>query len=262
MMSEELYNFTWQTREDGGNRVFIQGPSDSCPIRCAYCYINGKGVEPKPYDRTKLDDTLDAIVGDENFTNHTMISLGCDTDPLLPQLLDGTIQIMSRFAARPNPIQLASKLIIPASLVEFAQDWPLGKRPPVFSTSITSIEHSAKLEPLAPSPFERAKNFDTLASMRWNSLSLMKPLLPSVEVEKDKFVDLYTRHTPDGIVVGDMYRRGLGDGTKKVHPIAGNWSLREQETYKQDMLRFLQKCLPHTFVVDSSVEAAIRLVQG
>lgn len=261
-MSSELYNFTWQTRDDGGNRVFIQGPSDSCPIKCAYCYISGKGVEPEPYNSSRLDDTLDAIVGDENFTDYTMVSLGCDTDPLLPRLLDGTIQIMGRFARRPNPVQLASKLIIPTQLVEFAQDWPLGKRPPVFSTSITSIGHAATLEPFAPTPLERARNFATLATVRWSSLSLMKPLLPSVEREKESFVNLYKKYTPDGIVVGDMYRRGVGDGTKKVHPIAGNWSLREQEAYKQDVIQYLQKHLPHTFVVDSSVEAATRLIQG
>lgn len=261
-MGQELYNFTWQARHDGSNRVFIQGPSDACPIGCKYCYIRGKGIELEPYDSNRLDETLDAIAKNENFTDYTMISLGCDTDPLLPQLLAGTIQIISWASKRPNPIQLASKLIIPRQMVDFAQDWPLGKRPPVFSTSITSINHAATLEPFAPSALERATNFDTIAKMRWSSLSLMKPLLASAEGEKEKFVDLYREHTPDGIVVGDMYRRGLGDGTQKVHPIARDWSLHEQESYKYSMIQYLQKCLPHTFVVDSSIEAATRLIQG
>lgn len=262
MINQELYNFTWQTREDGGNRVFVQGPSDACPIGCAYCYIGNKGAEPEAYDRNRLDETLDAIIEDPNYSEHTMISLGCDTDPLLPQLLEGTIQILGRFSKLANLIQLASKLVIPEELIEFSQDWPRGKRPPVFSTSITSIRFADRIEPRAPSPEERAGNFDRISQMRWNSIALMKPVLASMLGEKDTFVDLYKRHTPDGIVVGDMYRRGLGDGTLLPHPIATDWALRPQEDYKRKIIHYLQENLPHTFVMDSSVDATISLIQG
>jgi len=262
MAGQELYNFTWQARDDGGSRVFIQGPSDACPIGCAYCYIGDKGVEPEPYDRARLGETIDTIIEHPNFTDDTMVSLGCDTDPLLPQLLEGTMQIIGRFSELPNSIQLASKLVIPEELIDFSRNWPLGKRPPVLSTSITSIRFADRVEPRAPSPEERASNFDRISQMRWNSLALMKPVLASMIGEKDAFVDLYKRHSPDGIVVGDMYRRGLGNGRPQPHPIARDWTLRPQEDYKRNIINYLQESLPHIFVMDSSVDAAIRLIQG
>lgn len=262
MNNQELYNFTWQTRDDGGNRVFIQGPSDSCPVGCAYCYIGGKGAEPRPYDKSRLNDTLDAVTGHPDFSDHTMVSLGCDTDPLLPQLVAGTIQILGRFAKRPNAVQLANKLVIPGELIDFSQDWPLGKRPPVFSTSITTIKFADKLEPLAPTPELRASNFDLLSQIGWNSIALMKPILASTAGELDAFTALYKRHTPDGIVVGSMYRHGAGGGTLRVHPLAKDWTLRPQEDYKRQIINHLQVNLPHTFVMDSSVDATVHLIQG
>ncbi len=255
-MSKELYNFTWQNRDDGTNRVFLQGPQDACPIGCAYCYISHRGAEPDAYDLIRLDDTVDTIIGDEKFNDETTVSLGCDTDPLLPQLLPGTIRVLGRFASGTNPLQLASKLKVPDQLVEFSHKGELGRRPPVFSVSLSTIRLAHQLEPLAPSPKERAINFDILRdTMGWNSIALIKPFMKTALEEVDDFISLFNEHTPDSVVVGSKFRRGNGNGAEHMHSIATTWSRQNQDDAQRQMSDELQKALPYTFVTNSSVYA-------
>lgn len=255
----------WQDRETY-NRVFIpSSTNEGCPVGCSYCYVTNKGKQPIPFAPEQYAEILASVREDERYEpGGTLVSLGCESDPLLPELLPSTIQALEYFSKDNTPlIQIASKLIIPKELRDFARDWPFAKYRPAFSVSIATIALATNLEPYAPSPQERATNFDVLHEvMRWPSIALVKPFMKTTQREAPEFSDLLLHHQPDAIVVGEKYRRGIGNLTTKVHPLAEEWSRQEQLNPRRAFMHELMNAgLGTTPMFDSSVDAAIHFIQ-
>ena len=267
----------WQqhTEFDGYDdpRVFIPLSSNGgCPIGCKYCYIPNLGKEPVPIESAAFDELLRKTTEDPQYIQgRTLVSFGCVDDPFYPSLVPNLIKGLSHFASVQQPgqpvIQIASKLMVPEEIFNLSQDWPQNVYAPTVSVSITSIKNAPKIEPNAPSPEDRAKNFDTLQKMGWYSLAMMKPYLPTMPDEVDTFADLYTRHTPDAVVIGSRHKKNSRSNNRrnKPHAVAPDWSRVDNNEEMQDFAAQLQRALAeralgHVPVFDSSVKAAIHFI--
>lgn len=264
MSTETITQPIWQERGEF-NRVFIPSSmNEGCPVGCSYCYIANKGQRPIPFNTRQYGEMLESVVSDPRYVpGRTLLSLGCESDPLLEELLPSTGQVLEYFSKQNGfpKIQLASKLVISDAFTDIASIWPQNKISPVFSISIPTIKLSEQLERHAPSPNQRAINVEKIRGLGWTSIILIKPFMPTTAIEVDEFAKLLKRHLPDAIVVGEKYRQGVGAGSQTVHPINPKWSRQDQTEARSMFVRkLLEKGVP-PLIFDSSVDAAINWLQ-
>lgn len=211
----------FQERHDG-SRVFIQlSENAGCPIGCKYCYIPRLGEKAQPIRPEDMSKRLTSLTEDERFTDDTAISIGCDTDPFLPDITPVTAQVLDFFKDRNNPIQIASKLLVPPEVRKAIKDRGSDKSAVMLSVSITALRSAALIEPGAPLPWERATNF--LLSPREDNIypiAMMKPYRRGTVSEVDGFVNLYAELPPQSIIIGKLIAKAREADRKTYPPFA------------------------------------------
>lgn len=243
----------FQNRHDG-SRVFVQlSENAGCPIGCKYCYLPNVGDEAKPIDYQTMASRLDALTASDAFTDETLVSLGCDTEPLLPAIIDSTAQALEHFRDRPNPIQLATKLRLPQFLLDVIGLRNPNSPPLQLSTSITTIHDASKLEPGAPDPAIRAENFRfNTEEDRIISIAMMKPYRRGTIREVQEFASLYSEIPPAGIVVGPLIAKTRPGSSRR--PFALDPS-RDHQALADEARQFSTELTQH--MSDRSVEVPI-----
>ncbi len=203
---------TFQHRPDGISRVFVQlSENAGCPIGCKYCYIPNVGKPAMGISPDRMHARLAELVEHPDFSEETLVSLGCDTDPFLDDTIPATLQALKFFNNRPNPLQIATKLRLPPEAERLMHERPETVQSVVLSTSITTIAHAERIEPGAPSAEERAHNLDARNGI--DSLAILKPYRRGTIHELPAFTDLFSRHTPVGIIMGGLITHAKS-GTK------------------------------------------------
>lgn len=201
------------------NRLFVQLSANAgCPINCGYCYIPRRGQAAEPLDLKQLENWLDTATESSEFSEKTLVSLGCDTDPNLENIVPATKLVLDYFGQH-RYVQLATKLPLSDPVLEvIGRRTEAGAPPVMVSTSITSIQDAKWLEPLAPSPQERAKN---LAYTRQEhgiaSAAIIKPYHAGSIEEVDVFADVLASPALEAVVVGGMI---AADRTGNMRPFA------------------------------------------
>jgi len=229
------------------DRVFMPVTSNGgCPVGCAYCYIPNLGKAAIPLSSEEIAHDITRTEQDERFVAGaigTLISLGCDSEPFLPENIPGIKRIVEHFGSKNNPVQIATKFVVPDTVLELAIDWPEATPPLVLSTSITTVSQAERIEPGAPSAEDRATNFDKLRPLRWIGAAIIKPISPASLRDTEAFLELFDRHRPEAIVVGAAYQRGrvtqAAEG--KTHPLADTWGKRAFNQKEQDFIEAMRK---------------------
>lgn len=207
-----------------GARAFIPLAYTGCGFGCSYCYIPAPRLATRPLESEQVRIDLERVRTDPRFIagpDGTVVSVGCDTEPF--RTAASTLlacQVLLWVREHGNPLQLATKSVVPPSVLRILDDWPAGGPHPVVFTSLTSITNASRVEPGAPAPALRARNFGP-DSRRWISAAMIKPVLPATERDLPALVDLMGLHRPDYIVVGVRYQPSAKG--KAPHPVASQW---------------------------------------
>lgn len=219
----------WRFDDGPPGRVFMPATSNGgCPFDCAYCYIPERGQNAIPLSEAQIDEDIARVDEDPRFVRGprgTRVSLGCDSEPFLDTNLRHTQRVLAYFALRRNPIQIATKCPIPDRIIELAEQWPSTSPPVIVSSSITTVGLASKIERRAPTPIERAQNFDRLRMVAWIGVAIIKPLIAAGIQDIDSFLDLFSRYPPEAILIGSAYRREHAQRVTgaKTHPMAESW---------------------------------------
>lgn len=208
-------------------RAFIPLAVNGCGVGCKYCYIDQPGERAVALSSSAIDqslrevqDTLDPSSGESD----TLLAVGCDTEVgISGSIIQNALKCFEFAQEHRLPIQLATKFPLPQPLRECFEAWPPDQPRPVVFTTITTISISARIEPNAPRPAERAVNFDRHEGP-WLSYALIKPFLEATSHDAEALIGLLSERRPDGAVVGARYRRrAAATESGSEHPFAKGW---------------------------------------
>ena len=224
LMSERYWPAS-VTFQDG--RAFIPLALRGCGVGCKYCYVASprSAVEALPTGQMLgLLRTVSDRISTSPTNSRPIMAIGCDTEVAISEAVTANALLCLDFASEFGlPVQLATKFPLPGPVRQRLECWPTGRPRPIVFTTITTIALSAKLEPNAPTPYERSANFRAHGGA-WHSYALIKPFLETSHGDLAGLLDLLAHARPDGVVVGVRYRRSrrpnmLGD----AHPVARKW---------------------------------------
>lgn len=203
-------------------RVFLTYASSGCGIGCSYCYIDHPSSPPVYYP----DEHYRLQIEQLEATDRVIVAaLAPDTDPFVtPESIERSLFYLRACESSGAAVQLSTKCRIPPDVRVLLDNWS-GKLRPIIFTSMTSFDLHDRLEPGAPHPEERAKNFGEHAPS-WVSAALVKPLLSISSCDQRRLVDLLLATKPEAVVVGARYRKveSVGATQLRPHPFASDWS--------------------------------------
>jgi DNA repair photolyase len=224
------------TFQDG--RAFIPLALHGCGVGCKYCYIGSPKRAAEALSASQMFEMLRTVsdhISGALAGPRPILAIGCDTELAISEAVTANAMLCLDFARDFRlPVQLATKFPLPEPVLQRLECWPNRGPGPIVFTTITTIALSSRLEPNAPTPWQRSANFRP-HSEAWQSYALIKPFLETSRADLDALLELLGRERPDGIVVGVRYRRSrmpnmLGD----VHPVATKWlAVRPSEASRQ-----------------------------
>lgn len=208
------------------SRVFVPLAYTGCGVGCKYCYISAPSEAARPLPPVHVKRLL-RQVGERiarTQRDDLIMAIGSDTEiGVSPDIVNNVVTCLEFAAKHGLAVQIATKFPLPAVLRDALESWPLRNTPPVIFTTITTLAISSRIEPNAPSPVERAKNF-SVRRTAWQSYALVKPFLPTSQEDKNSLLELLAASRPDGVVVGVRYRRRHSAADRgDPHPVAGDW---------------------------------------
>lgn len=193
------------------NRTFID-TSQICTGGCLYCYVEDFKTS-SPAGRTEFTSAklaAKALTNEASFVpglHGTAISLGCYADPLHPNCIKITEEILPYIMAVGNPIQMASKCF--AGGIELAHQIVAQQQYEgqfTLLVTITSFLHASRLEPGAPLPHERLNLLTAFQQAGINTALFIKPMLPGLtEYEVDAFAEAIRKFEIQNCVIGLFY---------------------------------------------------------
>jgi len=183
-------------------------PGFGCPNACLYCYVGdvlGTGpVEPRPTGLGGRELSY-ALVLNPYFVPGrmgTFLAFGAVCDPFHPALAEKTLDIMASVASLlGNPMQFSTKMALSPELIG-----KLPREAPVCPLiTITTLEKADKLEPRAPSPWDRLETMRELRRAGFKPVLFLRPLLPGlIEREADDIISEARYAGAVGVVVGAL----------------------------------------------------------
>ncbi|MGH8424975.1 MAG: hypothetical protein ACRER3_21860 [Pseudomonas fluorescens] len=244
------------------NRVFVDLVAKGCGVGCKYCYISAPSATVEPLTATELKVVLrrvEQIVHDSRNDSKPLLAIGCDTEIDASRVVQERANECLQFAQKHRlPLQIATKFPLSQQLLARLNCWPAQCPMPTVFTTITTVSLFRQLEPGAPPPAERARNFTT-GRQRWLSYALVKPFLPASAKDSRGLLDLFLRSRPDGVVVGVHYRRGdhFVDKSKKSfeHPYNRDWHSSGLSQQAREFVSLLQMHDIRTFATTRCVTA-------
>jgi hypothetical protein len=215
------------------DRIFVELAAGGCGVGCKYCYIAEPSEAARPLPRETIMLRLSEITrraGYRHGKTGPLLSIGCDTEVGVDPAVTDNAELCLAFAAEHElPVQLATKFPLPDRLVNLLNRWPSTAPVPVVFTTITTITRHLTLEPRAPAPGDRARNFG-IPRAKWLSYALVKPFGPASVSDAPLLLELFKRTRPDGVVVGTQYNRGTTRLPRldeySEHPYIENWYSR------------------------------------
>jgi len=165
-------------------------PAIGCSYGCAYCYIYDMGFPPKPeaYPLSP-EEMLTALALNPYFLpgrQGTLVAFGSVTEPFMnPSIASRTLEymrIIGRFFG--NPQQVSTKAAPGLSVARNLAGMEGG--PPSVLISVTSLDHSRKLEPGAPSVEDRLEWGSLLLKLGVPVTLFLRPLIPGISSEELK----------------------------------------------------------------------------
>ncbi len=178
-----------------------------CSLRCIYCYIEDMGfkwgVKPYPLHGKQL---IYALLNNPYFIpgkHGTLIAIGSVTEPFLPETVDKTLDyIVSIAKYLGNPIQFSTKMTIDDEIAKQLKRADPGISPLI---TIISFKYSEKLEPYAPTPWERLETIKILSKNGLKPILFYRPIIPGITEEE--YMDILReakRYGAIGVVVGSL----------------------------------------------------------
>lgn len=209
-------------------RVFIPLAASGCGVGCSYCYIDRPAEDADALPASEMKRLLGDLqwhIRASPASCKKLVAIGCDTEVAVSDRLVENAILCLEFASKHElPVQLSTKFPLPPPLREAFDSWRPNQPRPVVFTTITTISLSARIEPHAPSPIERATNFG-LCRTSWLSYALIKPFTGATARDAEELTDLLNKYRPDGAVVGVHYRRRREAAATLTaeHPFAKGW---------------------------------------
>jgi hypothetical protein len=209
-------------------RAFIPLALSGCGVGCRYCYIDRPGEDANALPVSEMKRLLNDFqrhIHASPSTRGTLVAIGCDTEVGVSDRLVENAILCLEFASRHElPVQLSTKFPLPTLLRDAFDSWRPDQPRPVVFTTITTTSLSARIEPRAPSPVERATNFGPRRTS-WLSYALIKPFTDATARDAEGLTDLLDKYRPDGAVVGVRYRRRPEPAATPIgeHPFAKGW---------------------------------------
>lgn len=217
--------------------------ASGCGFGCTYCYVPDRLRTAEPLPRAELLRDLQSLTSDSRFGPETVISLGCDSEPVLESTLPNLLFVLDYFTKYGNPIQIAMKSEVPRAVTERLED-PAFRFPPVLFTSMTSLSKWRQLEPGAPPVSERMRNLG-VERRRWKSCVLIKPVMAQTLKEAGTIKEFLLGSGADAVVAGVKYRPNQPDVTfgSSEHALADGWwsepSSRDHQEFVSDLAKAL-----------------------
>ena len=208
-------------------RAFVPLAATGCGVGCKYCYIDHPAEPAVALSSAAIKDSLrrlEEALRSPSSQREPLLAIGCDTEVAVSDSIVQNALDCFEFAQEHRlPIQLSTKFPLPERLRQSFDSWPLDQPRPVVFTTITTVSLSARIEPNAPRPAERATNFGHHGGP-WLSYALIKPFIGATARDADSLIELLIENRPDGIVVGVRYRRRTSAASQgSEHPFAKGW---------------------------------------
>lgn len=178
-----------------------------CTLRCIYCYIEDMGfpwsIKPYPLNGLQL---VYALLNNPYFIpgkHGTLIALGSVTEPFLPESRGRTleyIRYISEYLG--NPIQFSTKIPLDDELIDEIKKYDPGISPLI---TIVTFKYHRKLEPYAPSPWERLEAVRRMARKGLKPILFYRPIIPGISEEE--YMDILReakRYGAVGVVAGSL----------------------------------------------------------
>lgn len=193
-------NLVWTTR-----RVFVS-PALGCPASCAFCYLPSSG-EAAPTHPSQ-HDLAEAIQNDTRFSegiNGTLISLGCLSECLAPHAIGPTFSFLEGCKKWHNPIQLATRWIVPQRLQSQFFDLARGCNLVLFH-SMSTVTHASSFERGTAKIARRLEFLDVCADAGLRNVLYIKPFISGITgIDADEFVSIAKSYRLNAIVIGPLY---------------------------------------------------------
>lgn len=181
-------------------------PALGCPAACAFCYLPSTN-EAAPTNPPK-HNLVDMIQKDRRFIKGpggTLISLGCLSEPLAPHSIRATLSFLERAQKWRNPIQLATRWVVPqrlaADFLRVASGCDL-----VLFHSMSTVNRAREFERGTSPTAKRLEFFSACAKAGLRNILYIKPFISGVTTSDVKeFVRIIEQYRPMAIVVGPMY---------------------------------------------------------
>lgn len=178
-----------------------------CTLRCIYCYIEDMGFKwgIRPYPLTPLQ-LVYALASNPYFMpgrNGTLIAIGSVTEPFLPETREKTLGYIEAIAEYlGNPIQFSTKMTVDEEAIKRMARADPGVSPLI---TIITFKYHEKLEPYAPSPYERLETIKEMARHGLKPILFYRPIIPGISMEEyPEILREAKKHGAVGIVAGSL----------------------------------------------------------
>ena len=178
-----------------------------CTYRCAYCYLPDMGVsfaKAQPYGLGGEEMAL-ALLCNPFFLPGplgTYVAFGSLGEPLHEVGASKTLEyaeIFSRLLR--NPMQLSTKAAVSEQMAARLAKLEAPLNPLV---TIVTLRAGSKLEPGAPSPWERLESVRALRKAGLHPMVFLRPLIPGFEEDALEIVREAKRHGAAAVVLGGL----------------------------------------------------------
>ena len=194
------------------NDGFFVSPILGCTGGCSYCYLEIENYHLPRKNVLSFDELHYIAQKSSDFIwgqNGTIISIGAWGD-IFPfhnvELTTYSVNVIEELLSWGNPVQIMSKNILSDDLIEQIANKVQFENQLLYSTTITSIAHWKRIEPLTASPQDRLSTCLKFKSFGIPTNVLVKPFIPGVTNEELKNIaDLLLQYSIDYCTIGVMY---------------------------------------------------------
>ncbi|RLE85693.1 MAG: radical SAM protein [Thermoprotei archaeon] len=159
-----------------------------CSYRCTYCYVPDMGIsyaEAKPYGLSG-EEMVYALLKNPYFLPGklgTYIALGSVGEPFHPSGKQKTLEYIHFFSKYlHNPLQFSTKSFISNDIAKTLASIKGVSLSPLIT--LITLDKSEKLEPGAPSPYERLESIKNLRKSGLHPLLFLRPVIPGINDEE------------------------------------------------------------------------------
>jgi len=181
-------------------------PGIGCIHGCIYCYLPDMGINNlsvEPY-RLSGDELAYALaINPYVVPERTLAAFGSITEPLLPQVVDKTLEYLRSIGKWLNlPSQLSTKVVIND---ELASNLKLLEPDLSVLVTVVTIKYHKLIEPRAPNPLSRFEGMLVASKHGLRTDLFLRPIIPGVtNYELSDLLKLAKEHGAKGVITGSL----------------------------------------------------------